>query len=173
MKSLSWWAVAVAALGCATDPILAPRDCTPGTTSACVCPGASGVQACTAEGRVGACVCVDAGVLPDAVTVPDAPPATDRPEPPDAVTVRDAGLEDAAEARADVPPTATDAAAPGDATSATDAQVSCEGPIPRRCSSSAHCQAMCVPSGINRLPWCCTPGGECIPNLTSTVCPWR
>lgn len=151
-----------------SSPSIAPRDCTPGTTSACVCPGASGVQTCTAEGRVGACVCADAGmVLQDAGELPDAPPATDRSELPDVATARDAGLEDAAEARADAPPAATDAATAG------DAQVSCEGPIPRRCSSSAHCQAMCLPSGVNRLPWCCTPGGECIPNLTSNVCPWR
>ncbi len=151
-------------------PTIAPRDCTPGTTSACVCAAAqaSGVQVCTAEGTLGACVCADAGmVLADTGVLPDAPPATDRPEFADAVTARDAGLEDAAEARADVPPTATDAAAAG------DAQVSCEGPIPQRCSSTAHCQAMCLPSGVNRLPWCCTPGGECIPNLTTVTCQWR
>lgn len=67
------------ALGCAADPALAPRDCTPGTSSPCACPGgAAGAQTCTAEGRVGACVCADAGESSDAVEAVDAP-ATDAP----------------------------------------------------------------------------------------------
>lgn len=53
-------------LGCAADPVLSPRDCTPGTTAACVCAGGSvGAQTCTAGGRVGACVCADAATPAD------------------------------------------------------------------------------------------------------------
>lgn len=58
---------------CAADPVLPPRDCTPGTTSACVCLGAmTGVQTCTASGTVGACLCPDAGGSADVVMVADA-----------------------------------------------------------------------------------------------------
>lgn len=79
-------------LGCAVDPVLAPRDCTPGQTVPCACPGASGVQTCSAEGTLGACVCSDAGTAPDAgetrdVVIVDAgPPPEDRPD----AAVRDA-----------------------------------------------------------------------------------
>lgn len=63
---------------CAADPVLPPRDCTPGTTSACVCLGATtGVQTCTASGTVGACLCPDAGGSSDVVKVADAAAATD------------------------------------------------------------------------------------------------
>ena len=34
-----------------------PRDCEPGATMSCACDGGTGVSTCTAEGRVGACVC--------------------------------------------------------------------------------------------------------------------
>lgn len=84
------------ALGCssAVDP---PTRCTPGASVACACPGASGVQTCTAEGVLGACVCADAGPSVDVVTrdVVDAGAARDvplRPADPrcaDRLTARD------------------------------------------------------------------------------------
>jgi len=82
---------------CAADPVIAPRDCTPGTTTSCACPGASGVQTCTAAGTVGACVCPDAGGG-DAVAVADAPAVDvvspeNRPAPVDVVAVADAGTD--------------------------------------------------------------------------------
>jgi len=64
-------ALALVLLGCSADPVIAPRDCTPGTTTTCACPGASGVQTCTAAGTVGACVCPDGGGGADAVAVAD------------------------------------------------------------------------------------------------------
>lgn len=84
MRTLAALVLLLAA--CAADPVLAPRDCTPGTTSSCACPGASGVQTCTAAGTVGACVCPDAGA--DVVAVGDAPdvPGVD-------VAVIDAGAD--------------------------------------------------------------------------------
>lgn len=105
-------ALALALVGCAADPVLAPRDCTPGTTSACVCPGASGVQTCTADGHLGACLCPDAGGPLDVAVVPDAA-LGDLVEvmiwidPPRdvAVDVVDASLEDRPDVqRPDTPP---------------------------------------------------------------------
>lgn len=83
-------AFALALVACSAGPTVAPRDCTPGATSACVCPGSSGVQTCSAEGRLGACVCADAGAQVDVVTSSsdaalDAPAPTDRPSVADAV----------------------------------------------------------------------------------------
>lgn len=49
-------------VACSAAPAISPRDCTPGATSACACPGAVGVQTCGADGTLGACVCADAGV---------------------------------------------------------------------------------------------------------------
>lgn len=79
---------------CAADPVIAPRDCTPGTTTSCACPGASGVQTCTAAGTVGACVCPDGGGGVDAVAVgdgagADAPAIGDGGAPTDVVAVGD------------------------------------------------------------------------------------
>jgi len=49
---------AVLAFGCSVSAEIAPRDCTPGTTGACVCPGGVvGVQVCDEGGAVGACSC--------------------------------------------------------------------------------------------------------------------
>lgn len=66
-------------VACSASPAISPRDCTPGTTSACACPGALGVQTCGADGTLGACVCADAGVSrEDAPSRPqDAPPVLD------------------------------------------------------------------------------------------------
>lgn len=88
----------VALLGCAVDPAVAPRDCTPGQTAACACPGASGVQTCDEGGVLGACLCPDAGSA-DVVAVADAPAVDavtpeDRPAPTDVVAVADAPQPD-------------------------------------------------------------------------------
>lgn len=56
----------LAALGCAVDPVTAPRDCTPGASVACACPGASGVQTYADEGVLSACECPDAPASGDA-----------------------------------------------------------------------------------------------------------
>lgn len=87
-------ALALVLLGCSADPVIAPRDCTPGTTTTCACPGASGVQTCTAAGTVGACVCPDGGGGADAVAVgdgggADAPSTGDGGAPVDVVAVGD------------------------------------------------------------------------------------
>lgn len=74
---------------CSAAPAISPRDCTPGATSACACPGASGVQTCGADGALGACVCADAGGGVDAVTSSDAAPALDRVDPRDAAVPAD------------------------------------------------------------------------------------
>lgn len=95
MRPATGLPVALIALlaACAADPTLAPRDCTPGQTAACACPGASGVQTCGADGRLGACACPDAGGA-DVVAVVDAPAgdavtAEDHPVPMDVVAVAD------------------------------------------------------------------------------------
>lgn len=81
--------VALLLAACSADPVIAPRDCTPGTTAACACLGASGVQTCTAAGTVGACECPDAGGG-DVVAVPDAP-MLDAAVPEDRLAPMDAG----------------------------------------------------------------------------------
>lgn len=75
-------------VACSVDPAIAPRDCTPGQTAACACPGASGVQACDATVVLGACQCPDAGSLGD---VADVAPARDvaLEDRPDVVTAPD------------------------------------------------------------------------------------
>lgn len=79
-------ALVLALAACSASPALSPRDCTPGATSACACPGASGVQTCGADGTLGACVCADAGGA-DAVSPRlDVAPLPDRGEPMDAVS---------------------------------------------------------------------------------------
>lgn len=76
--------VAAAVAACSAAPALSPRDCTPGTTSACACPAASGVQTCGSDGTLGPCLCPDAGAHVDAVTPrPDAVATVDRAEPTD------------------------------------------------------------------------------------------
>lgn len=84
---------------CAADPVIAPRDCTPGQTATCVCPGASGVQTCGSDGRLGACACPDADVVGVDVAVTDVPAVDavspeDRTAPMDAAAVVDAGPAD-------------------------------------------------------------------------------
>lgn len=71
-------------VACSAGPTVAPRDCTPGAVSACACPGASGVQTCSADGTLGACVCADAGARVDVTSSSDvaidAVTPADRPE---------------------------------------------------------------------------------------------
>lgn len=75
-------------VACSASPAISPRDCTPGTTSACACPGALGVQTCGADGTLGACVCADAG------GASDVPPATtDVPSAVDVVDGSAPGLD--------------------------------------------------------------------------------
>lgn len=63
--------LALVALTACSSPTLAPRDCTPGQTAACDCPGgASSIQVCGTDGRLGACMCPDGGTRPD-TAVPD------------------------------------------------------------------------------------------------------
>lgn len=91
--------VLVVLVACSAAPVLAPRDCTPGQSVVCACPGGTGAQACGADGTLGACVCPDAGasdasavdtpapfdrVTPDVV---DAAPTVDAGEPGDVVDV--------------------------------------------------------------------------------------
>jgi hypothetical protein len=53
-------------LAACSSPTLAPRDCTPGQTAVCDCAGGTtAVQVCGTDGRLGACLCADAGELPD------------------------------------------------------------------------------------------------------------
>lgn len=108
-------------LGCAVDPTLAPRDCTPGQTAPCACPGATGVQTCEAPGELGACVCPDAGSAADV-------PATDAPaQPVDAPPVPDAAP--------DAPTDAADAGSPQDAPQDAPAPdvVMSPADVPRTC----------------------------------------
>ena len=94
MRPLAPIAAILATLAaCAADPVLAPRDCTPGQTSPCACPGASGVQVCDPDGVLGACACPDGGGAADVAVAQDRPAADvmtpeDRPAA-DVVTVRD------------------------------------------------------------------------------------
>ncbi len=102
-------ALVFALTACSASPALSPRDCTPGATSACACPGASGVQACGADGTLGACVCADAGGTDAVSSRLDVAPLPDRPAPaPDVV---DASVAPGADAAADAPelPDAMDA----------------------------------------------------------------
>lgn len=157
-------ALALLLAACAADPVLPPRDCTPGTTSACVCLGAmTGVQTCTADGHVGACLCPDAGGSSDVVTVPDAAAAdhvdvligTD-PVPITFTDVLDAGIED----RPDVRALDAREVEPSDVLMGGDAMCRSPGvPIIRRCSSDSDCAA-CAP-GVSGLTWCCRGTGYC------------
>lgn len=93
---------AVLAFGCSVSAEIAPRDCTPGTTAACVCPGGIvGAQVCGESGDVGACSCpADASPVPA-----DAPDAATPMLPTDAPATApgDAAAADAS-APADVAP---------------------------------------------------------------------
>lgn len=84
--------VAILIVACAADPVLAPRDCTPGQTIPCACPGASAVQVCDPDGHLGACACPDGGGADDVV------PVQDRPAP-DAVAPEDRPSADVVAAR--------------------------------------------------------------------------
>lgn len=95
------------ALGCSVSAEIAPRDCTPGTTAACACPGGSvGAQVCDEAGAVGTCSCpAEAPPVPaDASDASTAVPPADVP----AMGAQEAGTVDAA-VSADVvaPPTPT------------------------------------------------------------------
>ncbi len=62
-------AALVLAAACSSTSV-APRDCTPGQTVACDCPGGgSAVQVCGTDGRLGACMCPDAGAAEDQLEV--------------------------------------------------------------------------------------------------------
>lgn len=123
LPSLALIALLVA---CATDPVIAPRDCTPGTTSPCACPGASGVQTCTAEGRVGACMCPDGGGGGVDVAVTDVP-AVDVVSPED----HPASMDTAAVVDA-VPADVVDGAA-------ADVVVACDGTCPALVRATTAC----------------------------------
>lgn len=154
--------VAALLVACASDPV-APRDCTPGATNVCACPGGpAGVQTCTAAGTLGACACPDAGGLSDVV---DAGPPEDRPAPIDSATAPDvvdagAGLDvvDAGPAR-DVVDAGTVAADIVDVGTA-DVRVDCNGPVKQTCRTNSDCQTQCLPT-MNMWLWCCTLGGQC------------
>jgi len=60
-------ALALVLVACAVDPTIAPRDCTPGQTVECACPGVNGVQTCDRTGHLGSCECRDAGPARDVV----------------------------------------------------------------------------------------------------------
>lgn len=166
------YALAAALLvACSASPALSPRDCTPGATLACACPGASGVQTCEASGTLGACVCADGGAG-------DAPPE-DRP-------ALDAVAGDAPASRADAlpvpdvapdaPTPAVDAGSPQDAPVARDVvcgrgEVVCGGGSalsPTVCAILAEdplncgrCGRQCAPIGTdNTVPYC--GGGACL-----------
>lgn len=152
-------------VACSASPALAPRDCTPGATVACACPGASGVQTCGADGTLGACVCADAGIAEDA-----------RPAAVDAPSVPDVGA-DAGSPALDAPgpqdrPQGPDAAETGsgmpDATQ--DTGVPCEprnvcGSVcveeyltdPQNCGA---CFIRCAPRAVGAVPAC--SGGVCV-----------
>lgn len=153
-------------VACAADPTLAPRDCTPGQSVVCACPGGTGAQACGADGTLGACVCSDAGAAPDV-------PAVDTPAPPDRVTpdVVDAAPTVDAVEPGDVVDVVTDSPAVDvvDAPAAPDVVV-CEPrqtcgadcvadyqTDPRHCGS---CFNRCTPRGTNAVPTC--SGGRCV-----------
>lgn len=151
---------AVLLVACAVDPAVAPRDCTPGATAACACPGASGVQTCGDDGRLGACVCADAASAPDVAVVADVVTAPDRPTTADVVDAG-AAVDVVAEDRA--------AADVVDAADAPDVRV-CE---PRQtCGSDCvadyqtdprHCGTCfnrCSPRGANSVATC--SGGRCV-----------
>lgn len=146
-------------LAACSTPAIAPRDCTPGQTTSCACPGgASAVQVCGTDGTLGSCLCPDAGATvdrPDAPAPEDRPAPMDRVELPDVVLERDAGVED----RPDVQPDHFDAGAP-DVVVGGDA--ACREPgvaILRRCANDNDCNA-CSP-GVSGLTWCCRGTGYC------------
>lgn len=148
----------LAALGCAVDPATAPRDCTPGASVACACPGASGVQTCTAEGELSACECPDAGVMGDA-SAEDAPPS--REDAPQAAP-------DAPDVRAPMP----DAGAPREAaTVGADAGASVEPArdVPVVCTTRYTCGADCVSSFQSDARHCGFCGNACPVVGTGTV----
>lgn len=169
-------ALLVALVACSAGPTIAPRDCTPGATSACACPGASGVQTCGADGRLGACLCADGGAPQDAPpAAADAPPAPDAA--PDAPTpVLDAeGPQDrpqgadavdaspGVDAGVDVPRDATD--------DATDAGrvISCPAPqvlCGTRCADLRAELTNCGACGV-----ACAPGQVCEMGVCGISCP--
>lgn len=151
--------LAILALGCSASPALSPRDCTPGVSVACACPGASGVQVCGDDGELAPCVCSDAGA-----PVEDAPPLpSDAPAAPsDAPDVRRA-------VGADVPPLMGDVVSPSRDVVAVDTARACDprqtcGSVcvedyatdPRNCGG---CFIACPAGGAGTVPTC--RGGRC------------
>ena len=62
----------ILALAACSSPTVAPRDCTPGQTVSCDCPGgAAAVQVCGTDGRLGGCMCADAGEAIDTGSTTD------------------------------------------------------------------------------------------------------
>ena len=145
--------LAVLLVACAVDPALAPRDCTPGQTAACACPGASGVQTCDEEGRLGACECSDAGSVPDVADVPE-----DRHLVTDASDVADAAPADVVDASVAPDVVTCEPRQTCGADCVTDYQSD-----PRHCGA---CFIRCQPSGPGTVPVCiagrcsyaCAPG---------------
>ena len=120
-------------VACSASPALSPRDCTPGATSACACPGASGVQVCAADGMLGACACADGGA-----PIEDAPPSSE-------------DVARAPDVRADVPAVAPDAPEAQDRPQGADtaaADVPAMADVPRDmtppCVPRNLCGAVCV-----------------------------
>ena len=142
--------LALVLVACSTDPVLSARDCTPGTATSCACLGGLvGVQTCTAEGRVGACVCPDAGSAADVV---DAGSAEDGP------AVIDAPRADVVDAGAGLD--VVDAGGASDVLTGGDVVCREPGvPIIRRCTTDNDCNA-CAP-GVSGFSWCCGITGYC------------
>lgn len=144
--------LALVLVACSTDPVLAARDCTPGTATSCACLGGLvGVQTCTAAGTVGACVCPDAGSAADVVdagSVEDRPAAIDAPRADVADADAGAGL-DVVDAGG-----ASDVLTGGDVVCTTP-----QGFFDRRCSSNADCD-VCA-ARVSGHTWCCGITGYC------------
>ena len=143
------------ALGCSVSAEIAPRDCTPGTTAACVCPGGVvGAQVCDESGFVGACSCpAEAPPVPaDAADASTAVPPADVP----AMGAQETGTADAA-VGADVD-LAPDVAPP---------------PTPTRdvvaCDPRHLCGATCVDSFATDPANCGACGVRCAPRADGGV----
>lgn len=167
---MRYLALALVLLGCAADPVLPPRDCTPGQTSACACVGgATGVQTCGTGGTLGACVCpdggsaadvVDASSPVDVVALEDRPAVVDTgaPDVASGVDVVDAGAPDVRDAPAfDVP-------------SCTPQQTAC-GPLPTDCVRLDIGTGDSPPRNCGACGVTCAPGEGCIDGRCTNPCP--
>lgn len=166
-------ALLVALAACSASPAISPRDCTPGATSACACPGASGVQTCGADGTLGACVCADAGGVDAVSSRLDVTPFPDRlGSAPDVVDASVAPGADGAVGAADAPelPDVVDAGELDAGSTADAGQGDAECPLfvdvasdPMNCG---RCGNVC-PAGPNEMPRCNLGGcaGRCLPGF--------